>query len=94
MTRVAVSKWGNSSSVRLPKAVMEEFGIKQSEVVEMTVQNGKGVIDPVLSKSKKITLSWIISEMKRLGPGKEPASVDWGSDEGSEIIDDNYSRRR
>ncbi len=44
MTRVAVSKWGNSSAIRLPKAVMEELGLKQGEVVEMTVKDGKALI--------------------------------------------------
>ena len=37
MTRVAVSKWGNSTAIRLPKAVGEELGLKQGEVVEMSV---------------------------------------------------------
>lgn len=43
-------------------------------------------------KPKKITLEWIISEMKRLGPENAPETVDWGPDRGDEIIDDEYSK--
>ena len=92
MTRIAVSKWGISSAIRLPKAVMEELGIKQGEVIEMTVQNGKGVIEKPKQRLAP-SLEWIVSEMKRLGPENEPPIVDWGPDRGSEIIDDEYSRR-
>jgi antitoxin MazE len=93
MTRVAVSKWGNSSAIRLPKAVMEELGLKQGEVIEMTVKDGKAVIEKQIGRQIP-TLDWIVSEMKRLGPENEPPMVDWGPDRGSEIIDDEYSRRR
>lgn len=94
MTKVAVSKWGNSTAIRLPKAVVEALGIKQGEIIEMTVQNGKGMFELVPSRPKRITIDWIVSEMKRLGPEQEPPSVEWGPDRGSEIINDDYSRRR
>lgn len=90
MTKVTISKWGNSSAIRLPKAALEELGLKQGDTVDLTVENGKAVLQP--QRPKKITLEWIISEMKRLGPENEPELVDWGPDRGSEIIDDEYSR--
>jgi antitoxin MazE len=93
MTRVAVSKWGNSSAIRLPKAVMEELGIKQGEVIEMTVKDGKALIEKPKQRLAP-SLDWIVSEMKRLGPQNEPPMVDWRPVRGSEIIDDEYSRRR
>jgi antitoxin MazE len=93
MTCVAVSKWGNSSAIRLPKAVMDELGLKQGQVIEMTVKDGKAVIEKAAGRQIP-TLEWIVSEMKRLGPENEPPTVDWGPDRGSEIIDDEYSRRR
>ena len=90
MTQVQISKWGNSSAIRLPKAVLDELGLKPGQTVELTVQDGKGIIEP--ARPKKITLEWIISEMKRLGPENEPELVEWGPDRGSEIIDDEFSR--
>jgi antitoxin MazE len=83
MTRVAVSKWGNSSAIRLPKAVMEELGLKQGEVVEMTVQNGKGVIEKPKQQLAP-SLEDIVAEIKLLGWENEPETVDWGPDVGSE----------
>lgn len=83
MNRVAVSKWGNSTAIRLPKAVVEELGLKQGEVVEMTVQDGRAV----LQKPKVLlapSLEEIVAEIERLGWENEPETVDWGPDVGSE----------
>ena len=89
MTQVQISKWGNSSAIRLPKAVLDELGLKPGQTVELTVQDGKGIIEP--ARPKKITLEWIISEMKRLGPENAPETVEWAPIP-EEAIDDEYSR--
>jgi antitoxin MazE len=88
MTRVAVSKWGNSSAIRLPKAMMEELGIKQGEVVEMTVKDGKGVIEKPKQQLAP-SLEDMVAEMNRLGWENEPETVDWGPDVGSERFYDH-----
>ena len=88
MTRVAVSKWGNSTAIRLPKAVAEELGLKQGEVVEMTVQNGKAVIQKPMQLLAP-TLEEIVAEIERLGWENEPETVDWGPDVGSERFYDH-----
>jgi antitoxin MazE len=90
MTQLQISKWGNSSAIRLPKAVLDELGLKPGQSVELTVKDGKGIIEP--ARPKKITLEWIISETKRLGPENAPETVEWGPDRSDEIIDDEYSR--
>ncbi|MCT8999682.1 AbrB/MazE/SpoVT family DNA-binding domain-containing protein [Chelativorans intermedius] len=90
MTELRIAKWGNSAAIRLPKSALEQLGLKPGETVEFTVQVGKGVIEP--KKPRKITLEWIISETKRLGPENIPETVEWGPDRGEEIIDDEYSR--
>ena len=87
MTQVQISKWGNSSAIRLPKAVLDELGLKPGQTVELTVKDGRGIIEP--SRPKKITLEWILSEMERLGPENEPELVDWGPDRGSERFYDD-----
>lgn len=90
MTELRISKWGNSSGLRLPKAVLDELGLKPGQTVEFTVQDGKGVIEP--KRPKAITLEWIVSEMKRMGPEKAPEMVKWGPDKPGERIADAYSR--
>jgi antitoxin MazE len=89
MTILQVAKWGNSSGIRLSKAVLAELGVKQGDNVELTVKDGKAIIEP--AKPKKITLEWIISEMKRLGPENAPETVEWAPIP-EEAIDDEYSR--
>jgi antitoxin MazE len=82
MTEIQISKWGNSSAIRLPKAVLDELGLKPGQSVQLTVKDGKGIIEPV--RPKKITMDWIISETRRLGPENAPETVDRGRDRGSE----------
>jgi len=93
MTELRIAKWGNSAALRLPKAALDELGLKPGQTVELTIKDGKAVIEPKKqTKPKKITMEWIISEMDRLGPENAPETVDWGPDRGDEIIDDEYSR--
>jgi antitoxin MazE len=89
MARVQIAKWGNSSAIRLPKAVLDELGLQPGQSVQLSVKDGKGIIEPV--RSKKVTLEWIVSEMDRLGPENTPETVEWGTVPG-EAIDDEYSR--
>lgn len=89
MTQIQIAKWGNSAAIRLPKAVLEELGLKPGQSVELTVKDGKGIIEP--ARPKKITLEWIISETRRLGPENAPETVEWAPIP-EEMIDDEYSR--
>ena len=90
MTDIRIAKWGNSAAIRLPKAVLDELGLKAGETVRLTVDEGRAILEPV--RPKRITMAWILAEMKRLGPQNEPEFVEWGPDRGTEIIDDEYSR--
>jgi antitoxin MazE len=88
MTKVAVSKWGNSTAIRLPKAVLEALDVKAGEVINLSV-NGNIVTLTHNSPPKIPSLEWIVAEMKRLGPENEPETVDWGPDVGSERFYDD-----
>lgn len=91
MTEIQISKWGNSSAIRLPKSVMEELGFKPGQTVQISVQDGKGIIEATAGP-KKFSLEWILAEMDRLGPANAPDTVEWGPDTAGERIDDEYSR--
>lgn len=43
-----VSKWGNSLAVRLPKALVEELGLKEGDDVDVTSADAQTI---VISKS-------------------------------------------
>lgn len=88
MTKVAVSKWGNSTAIRLPKAVVEALDVKAGDEVNLSVNGNVVTLTP--NRPPKIpSLEWIVSEMKRLGPENEPETVDWGPDVGSERFYDD-----
>jgi antitoxin MazE len=97
--KVQVAKWGNSTAVRLPKAVVRQLGLRQGMTLDVSVE-GKIVklaqdIEPLaaMPRPDPLTLEWIVSEMRRLGPDNEPATVEWGPDIGAEIVDDGSARR-
>ena len=89
--KVQLAKWGNSTAVRLPKAVVQELGLKPGVQVDVVVEGREVRLRP-LQKSPRELLEEMIAEAKRLGPEYEPESVDWGPDRGSEIIDDDDPR--
>lgn len=46
---VQVKKWGNSASVRIPAALMTSASIKLDQTVDIRVESGRLVIEPVLA---------------------------------------------
>ncbi|PZO03208.1 MAG: MazF family transcriptional regulator [Hyphomicrobiales bacterium] len=104
--KVQVAKWGNSTAVRLPKAVVEELGLRPGMTVDVSVEDGKLRLVPFPNDEADssigrpepfpVTLEWMIEEARRLG-GIENAprdDIDWGPDVGSEVIYDDYNPRK
>lgn len=89
--KVKIAKWGNSLGVRLPKAAAAAARLHEGVEVDVIVEGGDVRLKSPGRTSRQL-LEDMVAEMKRLGPGNEPALVDWGRDVGSEIIDDAYSR--
>lgn len=103
--KVQVSKWGNSTAVRLPKAVVKELGLSQGMTLDVTVDDGAVKLAPVEAADpdasvpnpmpRPVTLDWIVAEIRRLGPENEPDDGwEWGPDVGSEVIYDDYNPRK
>jgi len=42
-----IQKWGNSLALRIPNAFAREIGLEQGAPVEVTLRQGKLVIEPV-----------------------------------------------
>jgi len=45
--KVLVKKWGNSASVRIPAAVMAASGLVVDQAVDVRVEGGHVVIEPI-----------------------------------------------
>ena len=88
--RVQVAKWGNSTAVRLPKAVVEELRLKAGQEIDLTVEDGEARLRPVHARPR-VSLAALLAEADRIGWENQPPLVDWGPDVGVEIIDDEYS---
>ena len=46
---VQVKKWGNSASVRLPVSVMAAAALSVDQMVNVRVEDGRVIIEPVLA---------------------------------------------
>ncbi|HEY7327352.1 MAG TPA: AbrB/MazE/SpoVT family DNA-binding domain-containing protein [Gemmataceae bacterium] len=45
--KTRVQKWGNSLALRIPKSFAEETGLREDASVELSVVEGRLVVDPV-----------------------------------------------
>ena len=45
--KVRIQKWGNSLAMRIPKALAEEVHVRQNTQVEISLVDGKIVVEPV-----------------------------------------------
>ena len=74
MTKVTISKWGNSSAIRLPKAAMDELGLADGDTVDLTVRNGQAIIE---KKRLKLAppLTEMVAEMEVRKPLRKSAEM-------------------
>ena len=77
-----VQKWGNSQGIRIPKNLLENSHIKVGEEVEITVQEGKIIVE----STNKIHGRYDIKDLvKRMPKDYEPKEENWGTPIGREI---------
>jgi antitoxin MazE len=77
--RATIARWGNSTAVRLPKAVVDELRLTPGQEVDVTVENGEAKVRPLIAHRRKITIEDMVAEMRRLGPENEPPYEDWSN---------------
>lgn len=74
-----ISKWGNSLAIRIPRAFGAELGLKTGSEVEMTVEDGRIIISPVVRAYGLEELSSGIT------PENRHDESDWGRPVGGEV---------
>ncbi|HUY67833.1 MAG TPA: AbrB/MazE/SpoVT family DNA-binding domain-containing protein [Alphaproteobacteria bacterium] len=88
-----ISKWGNSSGVRIPKDVLARSGLKEGAAVAIEAEDGRVIISRPKTK-KKYTLEELLAGTT---PEEYRNALDpefhewWQSSVGREIIEDDYS---
>lgn len=61
--RATVKKWGNSAAVRMPASVMHEARLEVDQPVEIRVENGRVVIEPLATP--EFTLDALLAGVTR-----------------------------
>jgi antitoxin MazE len=82
--KVAFQKWGNSLALRVPKAFADEIGARDGKAAEMTVSNGKLVIEivPARRRGRRYKLDELVAGIT---PDNRHEEVDWGPGVGNEV---------
>jgi antitoxin MazE len=79
--QVLVKKWGNSASVRIPVSVMEATQLKLDDPVEVRVDAGRIIIEPV--RTQIFALDELLAG---ISPENLHAEVDFGAPVGKEAL--------
>lgn len=76
--RVQISKWGNSTALRLPKAVVDQLNLKPGQEIELSIEGQELRLKP--AKPRFVyRIEDLVAEMRRLGPDHEPTLEDWSA---------------
>ena len=76
-----VQKWGNSQGLRLTKALLQEVQIHVGDEVNVSVQKGRIIIEPVTKVRGRYDLKELVSKMPQKYHAEE---LDWGEVTGKE----------
>ncbi len=79
--RTKVQKWGNSLSVRIPKAVADQAGLKDQDPLEIEVRDNNVLLRP--SRRREYTLKELMKGVTKKNLHKE---VDFGAPVGREML--------
>ena len=61
---VKVNKWGNSLAVRIPSHLVKDLDIKPEQDLEITIEEGKIVLD-IISTPQKLSIEELIGNRTR-----------------------------
>jgi antitoxin MazE len=76
-----VQRWGNSQGLRVPKTVLEEAHVDVGDQVNVSVRDGKILIEPVKKIRGKYNLKNLVSKMPKQYRVEEAS---WGPAVGKE----------
>ena len=77
-----VQKWGNSQGLRVAKALLDEAGIQVGDEVNVSVEGGRIIVEPVSRIRGRYDLKALVSKMPE---EYRPEELDWGPPAGKEL---------
>ena len=75
-----ISKWGNSQGLRMPKDIMESLHLQIGDNVNITMLDGKVILEPI----KKEILNYNLNELVSKIPSEYKASEEFDTTVGKE----------
>ena len=78
--QAAIREWGNSAAVRIPKTVMTEAALRVDQIVDIRFEDGRLIIEPVLSPSYELD-----DLLLQVTADNLPEHVDFGAPVGAEV---------
>jgi antitoxin MazE len=77
--RTQIVGWGNSQALRIPRSILDALRVREGDEVEMAIENGRLLVQPV---HPKLTLESLIAAIT---PENRHKEVGWGKPVGSEV---------
>ncbi len=78
-----VQKWGNSQGIRLPKKLLEKTQIKVGEEVDISVKDGKIIVEATNNIRGKYSIAELAQNMPK---DYKVSEEDWGLPVGKEVF--------
>jgi antitoxin MazE len=76
-----IQKWGNSQGLRFTKALLQEAQINVGDEVNISVQNGRIIVEPATKVRGRYDLKELVSKIPQKYQAEE---LDWGEPVGKE----------
>jgi antitoxin MazE len=78
--KATIQKWGNSLALRIPKSFATHSSIKQGSVVDLSLDNGRMIVEPTKEQEYSLTDLLALVTKKNLH-----SEVDFGAPVGKEV---------
>jgi antitoxin MazE len=76
--KATIQKWGNSLALRIPKSFAIHSSIEQGSVVDLSLDNGRMIVEP----TKEYSLDDLLARVTKKNIHTE---VDFGAPQGKEV---------
>ncbi|WP_151949043.1 AbrB/MazE/SpoVT family DNA-binding domain-containing protein [Aliarcobacter butzleri] len=76
-----ISKWGNSQGLRMPKDIMETLHLHVGDDVNITILDGKVIIEPIKKEILNYDLNELVSKIPTDYKAREEFDTTVGKEE-------------
>ena len=83
---IAISKWGNSLGIRLPKAAVDKLKLSEGDKIEYSVSGAKMILTKART-TKSLFEEYYHKPYDEISVSGNKEEIDWGEDVGKEVIE-------